>query len=258
MILSSASPLLVMSALAILALKYNPPASLDPFLLSINGFFFLDLLFSFLYPRYPENLPMVDACFSYLSLSASSAEGSPLRQPTPDPSRWALSFLLHYFMLFSLPMIVLFLTQHILSYWHHSVNSLWTEDPGRLVCTFSSGRECISHAAATELLICSMHEWGYRGVSGGDGKAGSKDHSARVEDIFKRKEMEKKCKGGRQMRGKDEDGKGGGRPRKERTEKSKAQKGKRRWGCCPNKGTVTTCDWPKWLCPSRLLPEPLS
>lgn len=35
MILSSASPLLVMSALAILALKYNPPASLDPFLLSM-------------------------------------------------------------------------------------------------------------------------------------------------------------------------------------------------------------------------------
>lgn len=49
-----------------------------------------------------------------------------------------------------------------------------------------------------------------------------------MEDIFKRKEMEKKCKGGRQMRGKDEDGKGGGRPRKERTEKRKAQKGKKR------------------------------
>lgn len=73
-----------------------------------------------------------------------------------------------------------------------------------------------------------MHEGRYRGVSGGDGKAGSKDHSARVEDIFKRKEMEKKCKGGRQMRGKDEDVKGGGRPRKERTEKRKAQKGKKR------------------------------
>lgn len=109
-------PTAVMSALATLTLKYNPPPSLGPFLLSINGFFFLDLLFSFLHPRYPANLPRADACFSFLSLSASSAEGSPLRQPTPDPSRWALSFLPHYSMLFSLPMIVLFLTQHILSY----------------------------------------------------------------------------------------------------------------------------------------------
>lgn len=44
-----------------------------------------------------------------------------------------------------------------------------------------------------------MKEWR---VSGGDGKAGSKDHSAQAEDIFKRKETEKKCKrGGRWEKG---------------------------------------------------------
>lgn len=59
------------------------PASLGPFLLNINGFFFLDLLFSFLHPTYPANLPMVDACFSFFYPSASSAEGSPPQMAYP-------------------------------------------------------------------------------------------------------------------------------------------------------------------------------
>lgn len=93
-------------------------------------------------------------------------KGHPLRRPILDPLQMGTVFpasLLHAHCNVLAPHDYSLSYSTFLSYWHHSVNSLWTEDPGRLVCAFSSGRESISQAAATDLLMCSMHEWRYKG-----------------------------------------------------------------------------------------------